>query len=781
MIPHVPYDQELIDFHQAAFKHPLVLVNSSQTNKLNQAVFNLMFENLLANKKTLIICKQPEKAKLLMAEFEKYDLAKFILHLKDLDIVQDRDRASFLKANIPNKSLSLEDIIKLSRYAKIEREKIDAIYHQLNEPCFGKKTIKDLIHAYQKVSSITEKAELNLDLNERFFSLTKDEFWNLRAGLNASITKYNPIFNIIDQAEVIGHNFDYKSNDKQLPENWEKVDQEIGRVEAVIKTLRHDLENYVDSFKKQFHSQKELTLNGLKEVRENLIFIKYHVKPEGSGLFGLAKKKTTTTAPLQSKLDNILESFNQDVQSRNILGSHLTAELTAESLSQAIQRLESISITHEQIEVIKQKLNLNHLEGIKKSKLTKLIETTINNLNQSEILYDKIENGGFTFQHQLQSFEAILQNLFNLKNLRLQLTPYLDWKHFQQNQTRELKHVLHALKRYPHKDWIVLFEAWYINKLIQKHKPHTDTLNYYFEYTANFEKRILEEKLAYIQNLYAAKRESTKQALKKVNKKIYNTITSKKQQAYNWVNLLSSTDFVSNFYPIVISDNIESLAQNRFVDQLILFDNFEYLQSPDLINIASKILVINDKDNKQLSAYLKEKSPFETTLSTPYQLALQALEIKPSNRFQVIKTLAKNIFAINSNYQYYQTKNLSIISFCDAQKNSAMMDYFQSRHIKALPKTNSDLGIVEVLLDPQKKTVVIFEDSLLNTAKPELYLWQFHLIQCLQSMGTHCFSVSSEAHYRKGKSYLKNLWSEIDGINPQVPQKKQELLNAQSN
>lgn len=778
MIPHTPFDEELLAFQEAVKTHEIVYYNDEIQDKLLQGLFNTLFDNLVNKIPTIILSQSVETIKQIQTLLDQYDLKKYCIDLTEPRLLSSGERLQLTKTNIQNKSLNASELETMFSFAEQENKNIENLYQKLTQNVFGSKNVKQLTEAYHKVLPLLEAEELGFEINDAYFVFNQEEFWNLRNQLNESISKYNPIFSVIEQTNPIGSNLSYAAEGNRVKSDI--LDQHIAQVKKVINTLNQQVEQYLTDLKMQFESQKLITINGIKELRENLLFINRNNEESKKGFLGLGAKKNIDLSPLQTKLNQLINNFETEESVKQLAPTKLHRQLNVHGLNETIKHLEGIQIGQMQSDAVLQKLTLNHLGEKINSRIRNSIEKTIQDINVSEILNQKIESGGFTFKHQLKTFNHLLLNLLNIQRLQNQFKPYINWRQHLKNQSRELKHLLEALKIHPASSWILLFEAWYIKKLISKYKPNTKALNYQFDYTSKLHQRILEEKLAFIQSHYSVQREQAKQALKKTNKALFKKLNSKKEPQISWQELVDSGEFISNFFPIIIASDIKSLKANKFAKQYILFDHSQFLESDIFLNAAAKLFIVDSKNNSSIRSYLSEKSYHQLSLDIPYQVSAHLIDYKQSNRFSTIKTLAKNIYALNPNYTYFQTKDFNIVAYCSAYKSNSLVEYFSSSGIKQLPHNDSDAGLIESMIDEGKQVIFLFEDDLLNPKKSELLFWQFHLLQCLSHLSVNCYSIKNDDYYAEGETYLSRIWHSINqsSENHKKPQEiKEHVIN----
>lgn len=763
---HFKFDAELAQ-PSLRLQDKSVVVSYADSEKKDLAIQNALFEKLYNNKSCLYIIPDDSNPQSLLQFFKKHNLSQLCLHIAQNSPIRSNeiDRLGFQEEE--RDEITKEQIEKLETWLDEENAIAFENFDKLHSKLFGNLTRLNLIESYKRAQEETGGIETRLKTNSEQLELNKDEFWKLRETIVDAAHVFKPAY----RKESLTLSFPIKLMDtlKQSKDIDGLVVDLLGfqkELAAVLKEMRQYLVKKRDDlfsscFNKVSNCIQELSLlkeSYLLESNEDQVFMQ-----------DLMKRYNALIVLL-----NTDEFLADSIHTHTLENPHdLIREL--ESLIEALRNLKHIDST--KIDRYLSRLNKHNLTDKHFENLQSRIAHIVKKVQNKNILSSPYDNDAFTLQLQFQSLENIHKELETINHYLIDNRGFAEWKIYKKTQGAILEDLLNEMEEYPAQNWIVIFEAWYILKILSRDESFQKSFNGdALSFVSRLNTIVLEKKLAFIQQLAKRNRDIAKQQLLKSNKETYADLFRKETSEFtSWKDLLiSQSKFLSTFFPIIII-NDSTAKELGFIKQpvfdTIFFDDalrLKYIDLYHLQNISNHFQLFDTAtidviaERKDIVGNLDPKNTKSCTLDLPMPFALKNLkEYGTIKRLNFCKKISKNIIAFNTNLRLFQAKNLSVISFWSGFKNDLFLEQFRQYGIKEIVVDDKENRIIEALLDPENINVLLYSDGLLNSEKREFYAWQQNLVECLQSAGVHCYDSWTDELIQNGTGVILNVLEEI--------------------
>ncbi len=764
---HYKFDAELARQH-ARQKDSSIVVSYKDGDKKNLAINYTLFDKLYHQKSCLFIIPDgtnPQTQLDFLAAQGLNHLALFIegthnLFPADLELLDTAVDDSSSK-------ITAEQISSLEEWLSKENEIAFENFDKLHSKLFGNLTRLHLIESYKRAQDETGGIESNLKVDSSALELSKDEFWQLRGIIEEAIKLFQPGYrkesltlsfpvNLIStlgsSKDIDGLVVDLLSFQKELSIVLKQMRQYLGK-------KRDDL--FSSAFNKVSNCIQELSL--LKET--------YLLDTQ---------KDEVLILDLVNRYNSIIEllktdEFLMDSVHTHPLDNPADLIIEIESLIEALRNLKHIEGT--KIDRYLSRLNKHNLQDSYFGNLQKKISHVVKKIQNKQILKSAYDNNAFTLQLQFQSLENMHQELETINHYLIDNRGFAEWKLYKKQQGETLEQLLGELEHYPVEQWIVIFEAWYILKILSRDESFQKSFNGdVLSFVTRLNMLVLNSKIDFLKSRASDQRTKAKQELLHANKDLYADLFKKGSAEHiSWKDILvSQSRFLSKFFPlIIIRDSLAKelgFIKERVFDTILCDDTLrlKYLNLYHLRNISKHLHLYDSSsidaiaDRQDIVGNLDPQQTKSCKLMLPLPFALENYrECTNIKRLNFCKKIAENITAFNGKLRLFQAKNLSVISFWSGFKNELFIDQFRQYGIKEIVVDDKENRIVEALLDPRNINVLLYSDGLLNSEKREFYSWQKHMVECLQSAGVHCYDSWTDELIQNGTGVILNVLEEI--------------------
>lgn len=785
---HFRFDAELAQ-QSLRQKDSSVVVSYKDGEKKNLAINYAFFDKLFSNKSCLFIIPDgtnPQNHIDFLAGLGLEHLALYIegthnLYPADLGLLQTEEQEDL--------ALNAAQIASLEEYLQRENDIAFANFDKLHTKLFGNLSRLNLIESYKRAQEETGGIESNLKTASDTLALNKDEFWNLRAVIVEAAHQFNPAY----RKESLTLNFPV--NLINTLNNTADIDSLVTdlmdfqkELEIVLKQMRQYLIKKRDNLFSACFNKVSNCIQELSLLKETYLLDK--------------SKDIGVLQNLMNRYNSIIEVLNTDEFLGDTIHTYKLENpedliIEMELLIASLRNLKHIDAT--KIDRYLSRLNKHNLRDKQYENLQAKVTHVVKKIQNKNILNSRFDNDAFTLQLQFQSLENIYKELETINHYLIDNRGFAEWKLYKKKQGETLQSLLSELEQYPVQNWIVIFEAWYILKILSRDESFQKSFNGdALSFVSRLNNILLDKKIDYIKSQAGQARLKAKQDLLHSNKELYADLFKRGSAEHiSWKDILvGQSKFLAKYFPIIIvKDSLAkelSFIKEQVFDS-IFCDETLSLKFIDLYHLGgiSKHFQLYDPapintiaDRKDIVGNLDPDNTLSCKLNLPMPFILENMkEFSTVRRLNFCKKIAENVISFNSKLRLFQAKNLSVISFWSGFKNDLFLEQFRQYGIKEIVVDNKENRIIEALLEPRNINVLLFSDGLLNSEKREYYAWQKHVVECLQSAGVHCFDSWTDELIHNGTGVILNVLEEIKLLllkKESVLQRRQQELQSTS-
>ncbi len=734
-------------------------------NNLCNTLVESIQEHLLLGKRTLAVVEDDHIASLLSREIENRGLGKYLLKLKNDDFLEEKDIAK-LRAMI---KMPLIDQVAAYSLKESENEwlhdRIQLGFAAMATKVFGDRRWVDLLFIRDTSDALTIEFE-----NEDDFTLDQKEFWEIRKKIEESKALYTADNFVSENIfEVFNLSIDSKENILNLKERLILYKSKCDKVKA---KLHHVLSEYKERVCRKI-DEEYLTLSETI-LRMKMAIKKKELFPEEknkSSVFNIFAKASHTTKTQEEELEECLEILKSSI----LIDLHIE-KLQAEGMDyasiteQADQQLQGWRSTRESIvKRMVRALNKNNAEDATLHQVDQEIDGLYAEINKAMVFKSAYENNDMNAEFQFKSLSKISTNIKLLLNRIKGSEDLIIWQSYFHSQETKIKHIIQVLRQYDLKDWVPMYEKWYLDKLIQKYyQPESLLLESYLTHFQDNQAQPQENILKKIEHHFCPERRACVESLRSRNKNLYSQLFKKKNadglRAFEII--WGEKSLLTQFFPIIIISS-KTLRSNRLLkdgawDQL-------YIEGTDIFNHIEKYRIIEHKTNFFCHLHSGMKVTNDLDIShDDYRRNLKILlheynykspisQLPVSDKLRAAKKLAKIILSCNQSVRILQLKNANIISVAHNRTTDALIKKYDAHGIKEID-TEDGLyeAVTECIIETERTQYLVYQDHLFNIEYASHFLWQLHGLDHFRTAGFKTIHVSSLEMYGD-ENYIEDL------------------------
>ncbi|HMQ07969.1 MAG TPA: hypothetical protein PKC30_11750 [Saprospiraceae bacterium] len=713
-------------------------------------VFSII-ENLHSGKRSFIVIESEDLGDLIVQMLSKFQAGPYILRLKNDDFLSEQS-ISTIRTHYKNTKAFHDSTYKnlLNKHASNDK-KIRSAYDSLTKKVFGERRWIDLALIRERTDKI-----FHTSLEEIELQLTQQEFWHLRGRIEEAKSVYS-YKTYMNESLLSRFNISIENDKKFL-----LLKETLIRFKIKMEQIIHDLEVEIERYRKKVHDQLYVEyLEASHYVDEVNDWIADHQqvqkKENKSGIFSFAASSDENLRKKYLQWRKLLEK-NILLELEEIDPSTITRESILSEMIVIYNQLEDWQTKSEQITIrMVKSLNKNNSDSDQLKNIDQFINILFSEIHESGIFREVFENTGMSTYNQYNQLQKILKNIKVLLSYIRESRDIVMWESFYNQQSSAFKQVIDILKRHDPRDWIPLFEKWYLDKLLRKYDhPYTLILEDLLAKQKDISHELNEAFNEKIEEMFLPGRVKSTDKCRLNNKNIYQNLFKKRNpdnvRAFDMI--WDQKEMLSWYFPVMIVSG-RLLKSNRLLkdgnwDQLYVegTEIFQFVEKYTILErktcfftpLAESFKVCNDTGIK-----LDDRSKSVKVLLHQYRYEKKINELPVSERLKAAKILAKMLLSLQPPIRIFQIKQYSIISLVNAGLAEQLWKLYQNEGIKEIDTSEQIYeSITESILDSDSQKVLLYQDHLLHSDMYPCYLWQMKVISHLEEAGYLLFNVSTK-------------------------------------
>ena len=627
----MPMDPWQESAFQGTLKNQNFLVKGAKGSGKSQIVLNTILNGLSNGEKTLVISNRVSALNDLQSGLSKALDAPLHFLMKN-EKMQRAQFLALLKASAQsNRKPTFDDSdwkYKINKTSR-EKNKLDKIYHAVNDPIFGQYNWTDVVGLFLKNNSVEGKEKLGSQLKVSDYQYEFGEYEALDFGVSSC---QSPFGKIQDLNHPLNTFHESVFLDKEKEDALEHVKTQIGEFKDKATDLQKAFIQKTDEYKMALQSHYEQNYTLLSDKLESLQdYIEdsenKHGKHFTEGFFEwigfksyFSKKNKSIYNDrklLAEKYDDLRLTYRQNKAFESVFEKEVdTREVTLiqERLQQLKTDLEAWRTTING-DVQEQMSKLTHRSVHPKMedhqtqilKLEENLDSFILEMNDAQLFQDQFTNKMLTLNKKQQYLENIIEDLEKSEHNLSDFDPFFDWQSKWLALPKSGKKVVKALIKVKAEDWGAAFRSWYLFNFLNKiHSPELPNEEVGLKEFLDDYNEVHQLIPNQIQNVWAAKKQSAIAAIRSNHRALYQFFDGKNTAEFNNLSIGKSlkkswkkvTDLIPVFFctPEVAFSFLNHEQDSQIFDRVI-FEEANLLgltKSLNLAKLGKQRLIIGD-------------------------------------------------------------------------------------------------------------------------------------------------------------------------------------------
>ena len=483
-------DPELALAWHSALNHSLTQTTGGTTSRQFYFIRQLVQSALINGEKCLILASDSAHLTALNAALKENGLENYTSLLSSTELLKKDDMTSLFEAKLAaqkSKKISASHVVD-HQPEKLERLllRLTRSYQALRSPLFGEWNWAQTIGNYLQKPPEARKEILSLGLTTEGFTFTFEEysvlsqlvedayplFQNLKT-LNHELKALHPQIFIGKKAEEAA-----QFSREKLQAFALRLDTMGQKTSAVMEEYGRLLRQHFEQHTQQFLSKTEQLLDHIREKNQEYGPRFLDAKLGKSGWYS----SLSTPKPAMEAYKKILleyESLKQHFEALHWFSFPWPGKDKLKAIAQIVETTKHFEISLQNWQqgvgkfIQEEMLRLNS-----KSMLTELapkvqlqlLEESMDNLlaelNTSGLLAEPLENKMLTILKRKQYLAQIQLKLEHLQRDLVDFNHFYQWQRFWLSQPEQHQNLLKALANVREKNWLVVFQAWYLHQVL---------------------------------------------------------------------------------------------------------------------------------------------------------------------------------------------------------------------------------------------------------------------------------------------------------------------------
>jgi len=725
--------------------------------------------NVHQEKSTIIIIKNEKERQILLSYLEKFELSAESIEIKLHQTVTESDLDTLRKRAQVTDVYTEQDMDAAFYYAHTH-DKLTSYYQFLRQnKSSGGKTYRQILDDYLIKVKYEYTDILHSSLEKISFDFDGEEYNTIYQNIADALFVYQREFELHQNYEKLN----FFTQEENLVEQIEKITYELFSFKEQALQIANRYSNVQKSLKTIFQKSH---VTFAESLLDSLAFLehKYQILATDATETGEYLKIFSKSAKeKQKKEQDLIHEINvwaDKLSNHTWMSSPVHINNFTEILPAITQmkRIGTNALSNSSV------LSQDYLKSINKlnyhDPILEDIEKDLNDLtvliNKSNLINKTFEINSLSLIKQEEYVHSLMQD-FDILMLHLEKNiPYYQWKSFLHGLDSKTNKIIESLRLFPPNDWLMLFETYYLSKLLEYSSPKVSKMNEQLgvlldSFVNKSKNEIQNSKIRCVENI-----KSSISLLKKSDPALYRVIVKKRITSHPilWKSFLEEhASTIATFYPVTIidGDDIKGLQVGSY-DEMICLDFADI--GVDILQKTNSLYSFFPFDDAKVkicdySLLLKGDKSYNQTIDT-----------HTTGRISIVRSIAQELLQYGNTPNIYRLKNATIISFCTNFINDNIVEEFYSMGIKKLEGDQSEEEIlIGALLDADKSVYIVTEDDLIHPdSNPIDFLNQSISLQRLQKAGCTILNIDSTAIFEdKGlslKLLLENIKSEQKSV-----------------
>jgi hypothetical protein len=704
----------------------------------------------------------------LKAKVSGTSLEHLFLFLEENDYLSDHHLAR-IRSMIKEKPEQSRFYIDQAEKLDMKESRIFQVFADQAEKIFGERRWRDLAMLPRRTDKVLNTLKYQFELK-----LTQQEFWHIRGQIEEAKSLYDTGHLLSESlASIFKISID---NENTINEIKQQLNDFKKRIEGIIQDLDKELHLY----KKRIHAKLEeeyIQVRNLTEEARLLQSKLLHQSEEGSKIpFSFFGNKPSEHSTIFKRYKEIQKTINDSIliiARTGPAGDHMDHESMANEIDRWTLQLADWKSHRESITIkMIKSLNKNNSDTGQFKNIDYELTKLFDEINETEIFNEILENTSLNTYNQYLSADKCLNDLKIALAYLNENKEIIIWESFFSNLPVDVQHLITALKRYDIKEWIPLYEKWYLDRLLEKHyNPDTSFVNPLLtEYTT-----LLHQSHnafgQYVDGKLSQKRDKALELCKTRNKDIFNKLLKKKNvedlRAFDIV--WAEKELLSYFFPVMVIPS-KLYRSNRLLkdgnwDQVYCEGTgiFEHIEKYTLLeNKINFMAPLSDsfKACNDLNIKLNDKKHLCKLLIHEYNFDQPISSLPLSDRLRAAKKLSKILLSLNQQVRIFQMRNANIISILSPTLTKEMITHFDKNGIKEMAVEDSLYETVtESIIAADREQYLLYQDHLINVDHFQHFMWQREAIDSFRISGFKTIDVET-IHLKNNEDYLIRILEE---------------------
>lgn len=767
----LPLSAEQKSLLAQVYKFPISLIEYYDYDNATRAILALLYQQVNHQKSTLLVVDSSQQMEYYFQTLNSMGLQDFIIKAGDNHEISATTINKWRSYTIGNKNELSQDIDKRTNLyllnreqAVLERNKITQQYTQLNKKVLGEKRISTIAHSigFKRMPALSFSGLEELDQSD--LNLNQPEWQSLSQKIIEAKSLYNSDYKHLSDLVLLSENCIAKYKLDDLVVSLKTLIENLSQEELFYKNLRLQYDQELRTF---FDQAREQSLNKLDEI---LVELNTVIKPSDQ-----------TLSRQLSDLNILLEKLGIEPVSNNI-GSQENSVLTSKLVSTKDKLQQAQRLIDKKIKQYKSRVKTTDLSIDDQSNLdqVKTSITKVNKMLSNPKLELRIDDTILNKQDKIRSCIEDLKKQLYLINAHRGL---IIWQKFLLNLKPVFKNIIICLTALPINLWEEISETWYNTLVLRQEslnqKPGFNKIkNLISKFNA-----LEREQIELLKATVRLSRFEAIDALKSNHPNLYTSLIRKKVETNIPLHdlMLSSQDFLSGLYPIVIvnKSQFQSLkfAKTKLVDKVLFADseiiaklNLSTLYLAEYLSIFSPVSNRLSKDPQVVPYLQKGATSVLQNSQIPDSVNSSSLE-----NVSIVKKVAKTLLSLQSELKIYHSRNLSIISCCTGTFDQLIRQMMDQHEVKELYGTRSiEDRLVEALLSTEKDQYIILQDGLINSSQVDTLRYQIDLIAKVSALGLSLIDLwtvdAIKTHHRNNINKINSIFKKSSAKNTELAQ-----------
>ena len=317
---------------------------------------------------------------------------------------------------------------------------------RLQKPIFGNLSLLELAEIAEASNQKKTHEFLSSTIEDKQFEFTKKEFWNLRGKLEKAASIFSEDIDYLDRNSIV--------DDSVFVDNEEDTRQIVRKYIARFLTYTEELLADFAGFFVRFEKEQGIEYSRILDQVEKSIL-------------SLENKWEYYKIDINSKT---LDRLQLQLKSLDVHSSLTKKDLKKGQGFQVLKKALQLG-RKQKSSYIKAKVKAINIKSYSSKELESLddrLETIVKEINGSAFLKDRLELNAISTWIRFKNLQGIYKKLSTCRELMQQDHRFFEWKSCLNDSGSKMKTVLTQLRMFPKEDWMLLYESWYLNKVVSR-------------------------------------------------------------------------------------------------------------------------------------------------------------------------------------------------------------------------------------------------------------------------------------------------------------------------